>query len=285
MISVIIPLYNKGTSIYKTLYSILSQTYNDYEIIVIDDGSTDNGPDKVRSINNKKIKLVTQQNQGVSAARNRGIKESAGEWILFLDADDLLMPYALQVLYVLVKRYDVLLGCGNYYNHDKQGFFYKYIHSKFKGVTCNINKNIALEQVFIRTGNSLFNKCLFVDNKFNESLRRYEDLELFMKLSHNKRVAITQIPVMIYNFTTGGLAKNFSDISRDYLGQLNFEATNKFGKFIYAQMLVRENKNYQNIDLKSLYPKYKVYFWLASLFDIFIRIRRRLYRNLTRFIC
>lgn len=90
MISVIIPLYNKAHYIAETLQSVFRQTYTDYEIIVIDDGSMDDSADIVDQMLplHPSLRLLRQENRGVSATRNRGIQEARGEWIAFLDADD-----------------------------------------------------------------------------------------------------------------------------------------------------------------------------------------------------
>lgn len=109
MISVVIPLYNKEQSIAATLQSVLAQTYTDFEVIVVDDGSTDNSLSvirgKVRELERKQIKIIHQENEGVSAARNRGIIEAQGEYIAFLDADDLWAPDYLETLMLLIKDY------------------------------------------------------------------------------------------------------------------------------------------------------------------------------------
>ena len=88
MISIVIPLYNKAKTIEDTLRSILKQTYNDFEIIIVDDGSTDNSLKIVSGIIDPRIKVYTQNNQGVSAARNFGVKMASQHFIAFLDADD-----------------------------------------------------------------------------------------------------------------------------------------------------------------------------------------------------
>src|SRR3990172_13226391 len=87
-ISVIIPTYNRAAYLAEALNSVISQTYKDFELIVVDDGSTDNTEEAVRRFT-VDIKYIYQKNQGVSAARNRGISESGGEFLSFLDSDDL----------------------------------------------------------------------------------------------------------------------------------------------------------------------------------------------------
>ena len=109
MISVVIPLYNKEQSIAATIQSVLAQTYTDYEIIVVDDGSTDNSlkvvQERVSELENERVRIIHQENAGVSAARNKGILESKGKYIAFLDADDLWAPNYLATLAALIADF------------------------------------------------------------------------------------------------------------------------------------------------------------------------------------
>ncbi len=103
--SVVIPLYNKEHYIAGTLRSVLTQTFPDYEVIVVDDGSTDNSLQACKTVQSDKIRIVQQANQGVSAARNTGIELAAGEYICFLDADDTWHPDYLQNIETIVQKY------------------------------------------------------------------------------------------------------------------------------------------------------------------------------------
>ena len=110
-ISVIIPLYNKEREIGDTLRSVLAQTLQPTEIVVVDDGSTDGSADAVRAIASPLVKLVTQANAGVCAARNRAIAESAGDLIALLDADDTWEPGFLEEIASMAAEFPV---CGIY---------------------------------------------------------------------------------------------------------------------------------------------------------------------------
>lgn len=107
-ISVVIPLYNKEKSITMTLNSVLAQTYTDYEIIVVDDGSTDNSlnvAERIRELDSDKIRVIHKENGGVSSARNRGVIEAKGEYVTFLDGDDIWHPDFLKEMVRLIHDY------------------------------------------------------------------------------------------------------------------------------------------------------------------------------------
>lgn len=103
--SVVIPLYNKQRYIKSTLQSVLAQTYTDYEVIVVDDGSTDVSLQEAERMQSDKIRVLHQENQGVAVARNTGIENAAGEYIAFLDADDKWNPSYLEEIDKIVQKY------------------------------------------------------------------------------------------------------------------------------------------------------------------------------------
>jgi glycosyltransferase involved in cell wall biosynthesis len=96
-ISVIIPAYNSEKTILATITSVQNQTFTDWEIIIINDGSTDNTLEVVEKIQDERIKIYSYENGGLSTARNRGITQAKGEFISFLDADDLWSPDKLEL--------------------------------------------------------------------------------------------------------------------------------------------------------------------------------------------
>ncbi len=95
--SVVIALYNKGSYVARALDSVLGQSYQDLEVIVVDDGSTDSGPEVVGTYGDPRVRLIRQQNAGPGAARNRGVRESGAPYLAFLDADDEWLPDFLNV--------------------------------------------------------------------------------------------------------------------------------------------------------------------------------------------
>jgi GT2 family glycosyltransferase len=95
-VSIVIPLYNKAAYVQRALQSIAAQTFSDFEVIVVDDGSTDDGASVVRNYSGLTLQLISQPNAGPGAARNRGISEARGELIAFLDADDEWLPTYLE---------------------------------------------------------------------------------------------------------------------------------------------------------------------------------------------
>lgn len=119
--SIIVPLYNKAPYVRKALESIVSQTYKDWECIVINDGSSDNSLEVVKNfvddfkMYDLRFKIVDQKNAGVAAARNRGVAESHGEYVCFLDADDWWEPTFLEEMDQIIKEYpDAGIYASNY---------------------------------------------------------------------------------------------------------------------------------------------------------------------------
>ena len=108
-ISVVIPLYNKASSIAAAVASVLGQTFGDLELIVVDDGSTDGSASIVRELGDPRLRLVAQANAGPGAARNRGLADATGEYVAFLDADDEWEP---KLLHLAVTALDAHPECG-----------------------------------------------------------------------------------------------------------------------------------------------------------------------------
>ena len=110
-VSVVVPTYNGSALLVETLGSILSQTFGDFELIVVDDGSTDDTPDRLAAVDDPRLRVVRQANAGVGAARNRGVDESAGRYVAFCDHDDLWMPRKLAAQVAFMDDRPACVGC------------------------------------------------------------------------------------------------------------------------------------------------------------------------------
>ena len=97
LISVIIPAYNHAKYLSEAIQSVLNQTYQNFEILIVDDGSTDNTRQVVQNYTDQRIKYIYQENRGLAASRNAGLRVTQGEYVAFLDADDIFLPHKLEV--------------------------------------------------------------------------------------------------------------------------------------------------------------------------------------------
>jgi len=121
LISVIIPLYNKEKYIKRALDSVFLQTFLDYEVIVVDDGSTDKGPDQVEAYEHPKLRLIRQDNSGPGSARNKGVWNACGKYVSFLDADDEWMPQFLEFSITnLLENPECVLSTCNYFQESSR---------------------------------------------------------------------------------------------------------------------------------------------------------------------
>lgn len=105
MFSVVIPLYNKEEYILRAAESVIKQDFKEFELIIVDDGSTDSSIERIKNLSDDRIKVVKQPNQGVGAARNKGMSEAKYEWIAFLDADDAWSSFHLSELDKIINAY------------------------------------------------------------------------------------------------------------------------------------------------------------------------------------
>lgn len=137
LISIIIPIYNASRFIKKCITSILNQTYKNFELLIINDGSTDNSLEICNKFNDKRIKIINQKNSGSECARLTGIKQSKGEYICFIDADDWISKDYLEILITYAQKYNVDVTCVKSYKVlDKYGII------KFKNVWENYQEDL-----------------------------------------------------------------------------------------------------------------------------------------------
>lgn len=240
LISIIIPLYNKEKYIKSVIESVLKQSFKDFEIIVVDDGSTDNSASIVEAINDDRIQLVTKWNGGVSAARNYGLKFASADLIFYLDADDIIMPNTLETLYNLYLRHsDCDVFTCNFiqsYPNIKNKLYCK--GSKEYVVKDNF-KDFFKQKFYLRTGIFLVKKEILEKSMgFKEQLCKGEDLELFLRWLHYSKVCYNPTCVFVYCKEANELSKQNSDLSSTLLSVLDFSNYPKWEKKILGEQVL-----------------------------------------------
>lgn len=191
-ITVIIPTYNSAKYIKEAVDSALSQTYKDIEIIVVDDGSTDNTKDVLKKyIDNGKIRYIYQANGGPASARNKGINNSSGEFIAFLDADDIWFPDKLKKQIPLFNNSDIgLVYSDMEFFGDKFKYCYYSEILKRKMLKGYVYKNLILEN-FIPTSSVVIKRRILYDvGFFNEDRKLFavEDYDLWLRITKKYKV-------------------------------------------------------------------------------------------------
>lgn len=209
-ISVVIPLYNKEKSIASTLRTVLNQTFSDYEIVIVNDGSTDGSVEEIEKVQDDRIRLIHQQNAGVSAARNRGIEEAKGELIAFLDADDEWKPEYLATQYQLSLKYPEcsVFAC-NYEFRDVEGkvtptIIHKLSFAEEDGILINYFEVASCSHPPLWTSAVVVRKsALQAIGGFPVDVKSGEDLLTWARLSAKGQIAFCKKPLAIYNLSEG----------------------------------------------------------------------------------
>lgn len=299
--SIIIPLYNKEIFIENTLKSIFSQTFTDYEIIVVNDGSIDKSESIVLKFNDKRIRFYSQKNQGVSAARNVGIKKSKGNFIAFLDADDYWYPNHLEILEKLIKDHPQAgLYASRYISKVSEKKFitnsFLNIDENFSGIVpdffySSLVSRIALTSAVI-VPKAVFDKTGF----FNTSISSGEDLDLWIRIAIYFPVAITASITVKYNAMDDSSLSNKNINDKKLIDFSIFqkkEATHKtlkafldINRMDYAlKFKINGNKKvanqyYNAISQKNITLKNWIIFHLPRWVQIpLLKIKKRLYRK------
>ena len=216
--SVCIPLYNKANFIAETINSVLNQLFSDLEIVVCDDGSTDDSARIVAQFDDNRIKLIQQENQGASAARNRAIKESTGEYIAFLDADDIWYREHLSHIEYLINNYkDAKLLATNYEiqmpgRKKRLPFF-----SKELGIGIIEDYFLAsLSDAVMTCFNSAVHRSVFDEiGYFDTAYRTGQDVDFEIKANLKFKLAYhDQVSVTYHRETENNLAKSKLNLDR-----------------------------------------------------------------------
>lgn len=203
LVSVIIPCYNHGRFLSKAIESVLTQTYSNFEIIVIDDGSTDNTKEIVQ--NYKEVKYVYQINQGLSASRNTGIDQSTGEYLVFLDADDWLLTDALMTnLNILRASPQLAFVSGGF------RFFFARDQTT-RQVTSIVNSDhychLLQKNYIAMIAAVMFQRWVFDSLRYDTTLKVCEDYDLYLKITRKHPVAHHTELISVYCIHDSNMSK------------------------------------------------------------------------------
>lgn len=206
MISIIIPLYNKQHRIANALRDILNQSYQDFEIVIVNDGSTDRSVDMLRQFSDPRIQIINQANAGVSAARNRGIAAAKGEFVAFLDADDNWTPEYLATQMQLTKDYpdcDVFATNYTFRKHDNSTQQTTLNHLPFTtatGILSNYFEVASCSHPPLWTSAVMVRKsAIEAVGGFPIGIRSGEDLLTWARLACRYSIAYSRRPLAIFN--------------------------------------------------------------------------------------
>ncbi len=202
MITVVIPLYNKERSILDTVHSVLAQTYKDFELVIVNDGSTDSSLHIVQAIDDVRVVIVNKENGGVSSARNTGILAAKTNYIAFLDGDDIWHPEHLRILAgsMMMLDNDEVGGVGS--------SFYKSNSKQFDGSKFKREDTVIIDDYFSFMSSSAprFNSSTLMVKKdkvletglFDEQLKYGEDVDFWYRLFSKYKLIYNKAVTTIY---------------------------------------------------------------------------------------
>lgn len=255
--SIVIPLYNKESHISETLDSVLNQTIKNFEIIIINDGSTDNSGSIVNKINDPRIHLHSTKNKGVSAARNYGISIAKSDLIVFLDADDIWYTDHLKDLKHLYSRFP---DCGLYckaYNKQNQNHsitsVFKNIpkHNDWMGIVPDFFESSLVNCIAWTSAVMVPKSTLEAIGNFDNTitLGAGEDTDLWIRISLKYSVAFFNKVSAIHQLHADNRISNSNTNLRQFINLDQYETIAKTNKFL---------KKFLDINRYSIYIQYKL---------------------------
>lgn len=283
MISVIVPLYNKRAVIARTIESVLSQTYRNWELIIVDDGSTDNSSAIVETyLSDERIIYLSKSNSGVSSARNYGIRYAKGDWIIYIDADDYFLPNGLKILLGLAKKYNVDIATGNFFT-ELNGKRHSALWGKRERLVDDNFRSWFFHNTLPRAGAALFKAELLKKHEFDESLCRYEDAKSLFDILRVNKMVYTPSYVMVYSKDNLGLSKRAKHFSNDFISCMDFSGKPFWEKILLGNLISQGFILYADcsIQIKERYRgsmKWRHYAFILNyvyrLYSLFLRVVR-----------
>lgn len=249
--SVIVPLYNKAPYVEKALQSILSQTFTDYELIVVDDGSTDESAEVATPlIPSEKGRMIRQANAGVSVARNNGVAVSQGDYLCFLDADDWWAPTFLEEMDRFITDYPEAGIYGTNYFYVKSGRHQ--VRINIRTGYFNYCKEYASQMTMPLTSISVAIPRLVFEETggFKPSLKLGEDFDVWIRIAMKHKTAFLNTPLSYYNQDV--------DVAQRGIGRLKDPAHHMLWNLDYLSDEEKTNPDYKrlidNLRVYSLEP-------------------------------
>lgn len=208
LISVVIPVYNGEKTIRETVGSVLNQTFSDFELIVVDDGSKDQTLEILSSILDPRLKVLTYPNAGVAATRNRGFSQSSGELISFLDADDLWTPEKLEAQLKALQENPqaaVAYSWTNFFDESGQ-FLHPGSHCTYKG---NVYPKLLLNDFLESGSNPLIRRQALLEvGGFDETLSNAHDWDMWLRLAARYHFVVVPSVQIHYRVATHSMSTN-----------------------------------------------------------------------------
>ncbi|MAG38716.1 glycosyl transferase family 2 [Candidatus Woesearchaeota archaeon] len=252
LVSIIMPTYNSEKFIFEAINSILNQTYTNFELLIINDGSNDHTMEIIHEVPDDKIQYFEQDNKGVSKARNLGLSNMRGEFFCFMDADDVMPSNSIMSrLQIFQKQPNISFVDGKvvYMNEEMLPIGKSYIPS-FKGYPYNELLQVSNSCCFGNTW--MIKREMNIEYKFNEELTHCEDLCFYLSISEGRKYDFTINEVLHYRIIKNSAMSDFSGLENGY-------------KKLYHLVDTEHNINWK----KLLYMKYKIIriMTLSYLFD------------------
>jgi glycosyltransferase involved in cell wall biosynthesis len=195
LVSVIIPTFNRSEFLPRAIRSVLQQTFQDFELVIVDDGSTDKTFSQIKAFNDKRIRYIFQTNHGVSSARNLGIRNSTGTFLAFLDSDDEWMPVKLEKQLEALENHPgyLIVHTDEMWFRNNRRLNQKHKHRKYGGWIFRH----CLPLCVISPSSILLHRKIFSDiGSFNETLPVCEDYELWLRMASRYPVLFIDKPLL-----------------------------------------------------------------------------------------
>ena len=222
LVSVIIPCYNHASYLNQAIQSVIGQSYSHLEIIVVDDGSTEDI--KLITDQYSQVIYIRQNNQGLCSARNTGIHKSSGEYLVFLDADDWLCPEAIEINLNYLKNKPNLAfvsGSLDYYDEKTNQFF-----SVIKEITTNHYQRLLFNNYIDVPASVLYQRWIFNELLFDKNNNEAGDYDLYLKITRKHEVVHHQNKIAVYRQHASNMSGNYLKMLRKCLEALKGQKFN-----------------------------------------------------------